>query len=119
IFRPCHPDERPDQDVVDRLGEEEAEDECDAETEQRLYQARTQLDQMIEQWRLAGLDVFGSHDALASLSASGATSSVSCATGAGSASRTITNGSVAAVCVSASAKVSGSGASGVVGVTGG
>ena len=55
---PGDPDERPDQHVVDLLGEEEAEDEGDAEAEQRLDQPRTQLDQVIHQWRLAGLDVF-------------------------------------------------------------
>ncbi len=58
------PDERPDQHVVDLLGEEEAEDEGDAERQQRLDQARAQLDQMIDQRSLGGVDVFLAHDAL-------------------------------------------------------
>ena len=66
------PDERPHQHVVDLLGEEEAEDEGNAEAEQRLDQPRAQLDQMVHQRRFAGLDVFGAHDALASLRMSGA-----------------------------------------------
>jgi hypothetical protein len=40
ILRARDPDERPDQHVVDLLGEEEAEDEGDAEAKQQLDQAR-------------------------------------------------------------------------------
>src|SRR5207302_9027130 len=89
-----NPYERPDQHVVDLLGEEEAEDEGHAETEQRLDQPRAQLDQMIHQRRLAGLDLGVAHDALASLIASAA---VSCSTGAcGSTSRVIASGAFTA-----------------------
>src|SRR5262249_33854783 len=118
VFRPRDPHERPDQDVVDLLGGEEAEDEGYAEAEQRLDQPRAQLDQVVHQWRLAGLDIGVGHDALASLSASGG--AVSPVAGAGSTSRVMASGSsCAAACVSASTKVSGAGASGVVGVAGG
>src|SRR5262249_19123193 len=100
--------------VVDLLGEEEAEDEGHGKAEQRLDQPRTQLDQVIHQRRLAGLDVFGAHDALASLGASTG-GDVSC--GAGWVSRTMPSGSGPAACVSASTKVCGVGAAGSVGVS--
>jgi hypothetical protein len=79
IFRARDPDERPDQHVVDLLGEEEAEDERYAEGQQRLDQPRAQLDQVIHQRRLAGLDILDGHDALASLRTSGAAGAISCA----------------------------------------
>src|SRR5262245_59664517 len=110
-----HPDEWPDQHVVDLLGEEEAEDEGHGKAEQRLDQPRAQLDQVIHQRRLAGLDVFGAHDALASFGASTAGAG-SC--GAGWVSRTMASGSLAAAWASASTKVCGVGAAGSVGVTG-
>ena len=78
---PGDPDERPHQHVVDLLGEEEAEDEGDAEADQRLDQPRAQLDQMIHQRGLGGLDVLVAHDALASLRMSGAAGAASCAAG--------------------------------------
>src|SRR5262249_17085650 len=72
-----HPDERPYQHVVDLLREEEAEDKGDAKADQRLDQARAQLDQMVDQRRLAGFDIFVAHDALASRGSS--TSADDCA----------------------------------------
>src|SRR5215469_1669689 len=72
----CHQDEWPDQHVVDLLGEEKAADKSNAEAHQRLDQAGAQFDQMIEQRRLAGLDLVVAHDALASFSTSGASSVV-------------------------------------------
>ena len=74
ILSPGNPHERPYQHVVDLLGEEKAEDEGNAEAEQRLDQARAQLDQMIHQRGLAGLDVFVAHDALLSRGTSASTS---------------------------------------------
>src|SRR3954463_6729344 len=120
------PHERPDQHVVDLLGEEEAEDEGNAEAKERLDQPRTQLDQMVHQGSFAGLDIGGAHDALASLIASaGAVSWMTescvtepCVTCACSTSRVMASGSFTAACASASTKVSGVGASGVVGVAG-
>src|SRR4029077_17648459 len=54
-----------DQDVVDRLGEEETERRRDEERRQRLDQPRAQLDQVRHQRGLAGLDlllvVLGGH----------------------------------------------------------
>src|SRR5258705_13638348 len=118
VFRPRHPHERPHQHIVDLLGKEEAEDEGDAESEQRLDQPRAQLDQVIHQRRFAGLDIFVAHDALASLSISDAADAASRVPGAAGASRVIASGSPATACASASLKVSGIGISGVVGVTG-
>ena len=46
VLRARHPDERPDQHVVDRLGEEEAAMNGDGERQQRLDQPRAQLDQV-------------------------------------------------------------------------
>src|SRR6516225_2160674 len=57
ILRPCDPNERPGQHVVDRLGEEEAADKGDGEGDQRLDQPRTQLDQVLHQWRFGRLDL--------------------------------------------------------------
>src|SRR5262249_37361367 len=57
ILRPCDPNERPGEHVVDRLGEEEADHKGDAEGDQRLDQPRTQLDQVFHQWRFARLDL--------------------------------------------------------------
>ena len=57
------PDERPDQHVVDLLGEEEAEREHDAERDQRLDQPRAQLDQVLHQRRLGRLDLLVGHAA--------------------------------------------------------
>src|SRR6185437_3318339 len=54
---PRHPDEGPDQHVVDVLGEHEAQREHQAEGEHRLDQARAQFDEVIEQRRLARLDL--------------------------------------------------------------
>src|ERR1019366_8366831 len=91
---------------VDLFGEEEAEDEGDAEREQRLDQARAQLDQMIHQRRFAGLDILGAHDALASRessSASAAAGPVGLVAGCGWLSGVSASGSDAAACVSASA----------------
>ncbi len=51
------PDERPGQHVVDGLGEEEADHEGDAERDDRLDQPRPQLDQVLHQRRLGGLDL--------------------------------------------------------------
>src|SRR5581483_9844720 len=102
-----NPHERPDQHVVDLLGEEEAEDEGHAEAEQRLDQPRAQLDQMVHQRGFAGLDIGVAHDALASLIASdGAVScaTVSCVTGAASTSRVMARGSFTAAWASASTK---------------
>src|SRR5579883_1413415 len=115
IFRPRHPDERPDQHIVDLLGNQETEDEGHAEGEQRLDQPRAQLDQVVEQRGLRGFDIGVGHDALASLRLSGAGSS---ATAAGWCSLMTASGSAAAW-VSDSTKVCGVGASGSVGVTGG
>src|SRR5581483_2874171 len=71
IFGTRNPHERPDQPVINRLGKEEADDESNAKSEQRLDQARAQLDQMIHQRRSAGLDVILiAHDALTSRPAS-------------------------------------------------
>src|SRR6516165_840187 len=89
-----HPDKGPDQHVVDLLGEEEAEDEGDAEAEQRLDQARAQLDQMIKKRRLAGLDVGIGHDALASFKSAGASAALTCGGDGDGASAVIANGSV-------------------------
>src|SRR5581483_6106898 len=50
-------DERPDQNVVDLLGKEEADHESDGERDQRLDQARAQFDQMVEKRGLALLDL--------------------------------------------------------------
>src|SRR4029077_20420131 len=61
IFRPRDPYERPDQNIVDILGEHEADREHHAERDQRLDQPRTQLDQVIHQGRLARLDIFVCH----------------------------------------------------------
>src|SRR5262249_57739187 len=49
--------ERPRQQVVDRVGEEEAADEGDGEGDQRLDQPRTQLDQVFHQRRFGRLDL--------------------------------------------------------------
>src|SRR6202035_2874399 len=117
-FGPSDPNERPYQHVVDLLGEEEAEDEGYAEAEQRLDQPRTQLDQMVHQRRFAGLDVFGAHDALASLATSGVAGAVSCGASGPWTSCVIASGCEASACASASLKVSGIGISGVVGMTG-
>ena len=45
-----------DKDGVDLLGEGEADEKCDEDRDQRVDQARTQLDQMIHQRRLGGVD---------------------------------------------------------------
>src|SRR5438445_9029182 len=55
--RARHPNERPGQHVVDRLGEEEAADKRNAEGDQRLDQPRTQLDQVFHQRRFGRLDL--------------------------------------------------------------
>ena len=64
-FGAVNPLERPDQHIVDLLGEEETGDERHRERDQRLDQARAQLDQVLEQRRLGGFDflffVFASH----------------------------------------------------------
>src|SRR5262245_10814675 len=57
ILRARDPNERPGEDVVDRLGEEEAADEGDGEGDQRLDQPRTQLDQVLHQRRFGRLDL--------------------------------------------------------------
>src|SRR6185295_11209814 len=61
IFRPRDPYERPDQNIVDILGEHEADREHHAERDQRLDQPRTQLDQVIHQGRLGRLDILVCH----------------------------------------------------------
>ena len=70
ILRARDPDERPGQHVVDRLGEEEADDEAMRERDQRLDQPRAQLDQVLHQRRLGRLDlllvVFAAHAGLLS-----------------------------------------------------
>src|ERR1700755_3706568 len=85
-----------------------------AEAKQGLDQPRAQLDQVVHQRRFAALYIFGAHDALASLG----TSDIAGAAGSGRACGVMTNGSVTAEWVVASTKVSGVGASGIVGVTG-
>src|SRR5262249_5962275 len=57
VLRTGDPDIRPGQHVVDRLGEEETADEGDAEGDERLDQPRAQLDEVIQQRRLAGFDL--------------------------------------------------------------
>src|SRR5262249_2698215 len=72
--------------VVDLLGEEEADDEGREEGEQRLDQPAAQLDQVLEERRLGGLDVLVGHAARpASLTggAGAAASGSSCAAGTG------------------------------------
>src|SRR5262249_23150943 len=68
VFRTGDPDIGPGQDVVDGLGEEKAADEGDAEGQERLDQARAQLDQVLHQRRLGRLDllllVLAAHAAL-------------------------------------------------------
>src|SRR6185437_13497989 len=121
IIRARDPDIGPHQHVVDLLGEEEAKDEGNAEAEQSLDQPRAQLDQVIHQGRLAGLDIFGAHDALASLATSAFTApagSTSAWTSTWTSVRgVIASGSPGAACASASTDVSGAGRTGV-GVTG-
>src|SRR6202035_3790947 len=73
---------------------------------------------MIHQRRFAGLDILGTHDALASLSMSGAVGA-GCGAASGWTTRAIASGSIAAAWASASENVSGIGASGVVGITSG
>ena len=62
VFRACYPDEWPYKDIVDVLCENEAEGEHRRERDQRLDQPRAQLDQVIHQRRLGGLDIFVRHD---------------------------------------------------------
>src|SRR6185369_16863687 len=57
VLRTGDPFERPDQDVVDVAGEEEADDEGEEERDQRLDQPRAQLDQVLHQRRLGRLDL--------------------------------------------------------------
>src|SRR5262249_61747177 len=61
IFRASHPHERPYQNVVDVLGEYEADREHHAERDQRLDQPRTQFDQVIHQRRFGRLDILVCH----------------------------------------------------------
>src|SRR5919198_264328 len=101
MLRPRYPHERPDQHVVDLLGEQEADDEHHREGEERPDQPRAQLDQVLHQGRLGGLDVLVGHaalpasgvaldvvfcvgDAAASLAGAGADAGSAGATGAGS-----------------------------------
>src|SRR5690606_36686029 len=69
IHRPGNPHERPDQHVVDQLGEEEAQHEHQRERDHGLDQTRSQLDQMLHQRSLRGLDILVRHDAGLSASA--------------------------------------------------
>lgn len=64
--RPRDPDERPDQHAVDLLGEKKQKMKAMPKPSSALISPRAQLDQVIHQWRFAGLDIFGAHDALAS-----------------------------------------------------
>jgi hypothetical protein len=79
---------------------------------------------MLHQGRFAGLDIFGGHDALASLAASGSAGWISGTAACAWASCTIASGCEAKSCASAAVKVSGIGASslgvsGVAATTGG
>src|SRR5262249_15543087 len=57
ILRPREPKETPGKHGLERLGEEEAADKGDGEGDQRLDQPRTQLDQVLHQWRFGRLDL--------------------------------------------------------------
>src|ERR1700692_670692 len=57
ILRTGDPDVRPGENVVDLLGKEEAADHRDDECGRRLDQPRPQLDQVVHQRRLGGLDL--------------------------------------------------------------
>src|SRR6185312_1796974 len=97
VLRPRHQDEGPDQDVVDILGEDEAEREHHAEGEQRLDEPRAQLDQVLHQRGLGGLDVLVRHAASPArfgASAGGVSAGAGSASGgAGAKSALVTGGS--------------------------
>src|SRR5262249_50016266 len=63
VLRARHPNVGKREDVVDLLGEKEADDERDAERDRRLDQPGAQLDQVLDQRRLGGLDVLVGHAA--------------------------------------------------------
>src|SRR5262249_3449785 len=63
IVEACDPTVRKGEDIEDRLGEEEADHERDHERDCCLDQARAQLDQVLDQRRLGGLDVLVGHAA--------------------------------------------------------
>src|SRR5262249_47807090 len=102
--------EGPDQNVVDLLGEEEADDERHEEGKQRLDQPAAQLDQVLEERRLGGLDVLVGHAARpASLTGGGAGAAApfsSCAAAAG------TDAGGGSMTTGGSAATDGSGAGG-------
>src|SRR5262249_27613375 len=68
VFRAGDPDVGPSEHVVDLAGEEEASHSSDGKRGKRLDEPRAQLDKMIHQGRLGGLDllffVFASHRTL-------------------------------------------------------
>src|SRR5262245_48147962 len=116
ILRPCDPNKRPGEHVVDRLGEEEADDKGDAEGDQRLDQPRTQLDQVFHQWRFARLDlllfVLAAHAGLPS----GLAASASAVAGSGPAEGgAATSGDGATAGAGAAREVSGSAVTGGLG----
>src|SRR5262249_40812432 len=79
-----HPDERPHQHAVDLLGEDEAHDKGDGERDKRLDQARAQLNEMLDQRRLGGVDVFLGHARDPSCLGAGVASAKSLLAGVGS-----------------------------------
>src|SRR5262245_16868937 len=117
ILRPCDPNERPGQHVVNRLGEEEAADKGDAEGDQRLDQPRTQFDQVFHQRRFGRLDlllvVLAAHAGLPSgLAASAVAGSGAAAAGAAAS----VAGADAAGNAAPAGEVVGSAATGGIGV---
>src|SRR5439155_766201 len=111
------PDIRPGQHVVDLLGEEEAADERDRKRDQRLDQPRAQLDQMLDQRRLGGLDVFVAHAVRLRSAGGGGAKSFSVTAGAGSGSGSM--GSAGGVLAGSPTTASAGGAGGASAAGGG